>query len=63
MRVNPCFLVVALVLAPSAIAQPAGQMDSTECKAEKAAIDRVAACYILQDFLDNRDRGARGTVP
>lgn len=40
MRVNPCFLVVALVLAPSAIAQPAGQMDSTECKAEKAAIDR-----------------------
>jgi putative Holliday junction resolvase len=22
---------------------------------EKAAIDRVAACYILQDFLDHRD--------
>ncbi|MGJ7506143.1 DUF1090 family protein [Variovorax sp. GT1P44] len=33
-------LAIALVLAPLAIAQPAGQIDSTECKAEKAAIDR-----------------------
>ena len=40
MRVNPSLLVIALVLAPSAIAQPAGQMDSSECQAERAAIGR-----------------------
>lgn len=40
MRVNLSLLVIALVLSPSALAQPAGQMDSSECKAEKAAIEQ-----------------------
>lgn len=40
MRLNPCFLAVALALASPAIAQPAGQVDDTECKAQEAAIER-----------------------
>jgi len=40
MRVSPCLLIIALVLAPPAISQPTGPSDSTECEAEKAAIDR-----------------------
>ncbi|MGR4871787.1 DUF1090 family protein [Variovorax sp. LARHSF232] len=40
MRVNPCFLAIALALATPAIAQPAGQVDNAECKAQIAAIER-----------------------
>lgn len=40
MRVNPCVLAIALALATPAIAQPTGQVDNTECKAEKTAIER-----------------------
>ena len=40
MCVKPCFLVIALALAAPAVAQPTDQVDNTECKAEKAAIER-----------------------
>ena len=40
MRVNPCFLAAALALATPAIAQSTGQVDTTQCKAEEAAIER-----------------------
>jgi chaperonin cofactor prefoldin len=40
MRVHPCFLAIALALATPAVAQPPGQVDKTECEAEKAAIER-----------------------
>ncbi|SEB25782.1 DUF1090 family protein [Variovorax sp. YR216] len=40
MRVNPLLLIIALALTLPAIAQPAGRTDSTECKAEEAAIER-----------------------
>ena len=40
MRVNPCFLAIAMALATPAIAQPTGQVDNAKCEAEKAAIER-----------------------
>lgn len=40
MRANPCYLAIALALAGPVIAQPASQVDNTECKAEQAAIER-----------------------
>ena len=40
MRVNPCFLAIAMALATPAIAQPTGQVDNATCEAEKAAIER-----------------------
>ena len=40
MSVKPYCLAIALALATPAIAQPTGQVDNTECKAEKAAIER-----------------------
>ena len=40
MRVSPCFFALAMALASPALAQPAGQVDHTECKAQEAAIER-----------------------
>ena len=40
MRVNPCFLAIALALASPVVAQPTGQVDNTECKVKEAAIQR-----------------------
>ena len=40
MRANPCYLAIALALVGPAIAQPAGHVDNTDCKAEQAAIER-----------------------
>ena len=41
MRVNPCFMVLTIALTVPAIAQPIGQGDSTECKAQAAAVERA----------------------
>lgn len=43
MRVNPCFLAIALALATPAVAQPPGQADKLECEADIAAIERDMA--------------------
>jgi hypothetical protein len=40
MRVNPCLLAFAMALPHLATAQPAAQPDTTECKAERSAIER-----------------------
>ena len=37
MHLNPCFLAIAVSLATPALAQPAGQANSTECTSEMAA--------------------------
>ena len=40
MRANPCFLFIALALAPPAMAQPTGPVDNAECKAERATLEQ-----------------------
>jgi len=40
MRATPCFLAIGLVLACPAIAQPTGQVNSADCAAQQAAIER-----------------------
>jgi chaperonin cofactor prefoldin len=49
MRVNSSFLAIALAVATPAMAQPAGQVDATACKAEEEALE--------QDMAIARSRG------
>ena len=40
MRANPCFLAIALALAPPAMAQHTSQVDKDKCEAEKATLEQ-----------------------